>query len=125
MPRVAAGEIVDRKGEGSVGMITPHENPPSVGSLWVDTENGYFYQYRGICEDEPFEGMLAFGRWDTKTQTVETVGGLHIGMQRFVQDMRPIAELDKHPCCGQPTLYPILWCDDCGYDAWEKAGEGR
>lgn len=98
---------------------------PAKGSIWADTDSGYLYQYRGICQEEPFENQLEFKSFDWKTQTASKEGGLWLGRTRFHYDMVPVEGLAKHPCCGQPTVFPIVWCDDCGYEVWNAARDAK
>lgn len=101
-------------------------NQPTVGSVWVDKDcgGGYLHKYKGISTEEPFKGRLHFVRFDYKTGE-EFEGGLWIGSERFKTDMISAENLAKHPCCGQPTLYPIVWCDDCGYETWAAARDAK
>ena len=95
-----------------------------VGSLWMDSTSGdYLYKYKGISDEKPFVGQHHFVRVDFKTGE-ESEGGLWLGHQRFLYDMVPVEKLSKQPCCGHPTQYPSVWCDDCGYEAW-SAAKGR
>ena len=98
---------------------------PEPKSFWVDTESGYLYQYRGICKKGVFKDRLEFKSYYPKTNTFSEEGGLYLGRQRFKEDMKPMGELALHPCCGCPTLYPIVWCDDCGYETWSAARDKK
>lgn len=97
------------------------EYEPVIGSIWMDREgNDTLYKYKGISHDETFLGQLHFVAVDFKTGK-EHEGGLWLGRQRFQEDMVPLKELSVQPCCGHPTQYPSVWCDDCGYEKWEAA----
>lgn len=94
---------------------------PEKGSIWADTDSGYLYQYRGIPKRGTFKDRLEFKSFDWKTQTASKEGGLWLGWARFKTDMKPVEQLAKHPCCGHPTVLPIVWCDDCSYETWSAA----
>ena len=98
----------------------------AIGSLWFDTDGGcgQLFKYKGIYKDEPFKDRMHFVIVDFKTGE-ESEGGTYIGYNRFLEDMVTAEGAAKHPCCGMPTLYPILWCDDCGYEAWDKARNAK
>lgn len=98
------------------------EHTPEIGSIWMDKDSGsdYAYKFKGIDNEEPFAGRLHFVRFDHVTGE-EHEGGLYIGINRFRTDMVPADMLAKQPCCGNPTLYPMVWCDNCGYEEWDKA----
>lgn len=94
---------------------------PKVDSVWVDKTSGdYHYKYQGIASEPPFKGKMHFVRVDFKTKE-ESEGGLWLGRNRFLDDMVPVETLSANPCCGHPTQYPSVWCDDCGYEVWSAA----
>lgn len=95
---------------------------PKIDSMWFDAAEGCdkLYKYKGIYKEEPFAGRMHFVSIDTATGE-EFEGGTYIGHKRFLEDMVTADDAAKQPCCGRPTLYPLVWCDDCGYEAWTKA----
>lgn len=100
---------------------------PKIGSFWIDSDEGCdkLYQYRGIEKKGIFKGRMVFKYYDSKTKTFSEEGGTYIGQNRFKTDMVSVEGLEKEPCCNRPTLYPIVWCDDCGYEAWDKARNAK
>lgn len=90
---------------------------PKIGSLWFDNDEGcgHIYKYKGIDNSKFGSGRMHFVRVDFKTGK-ESEGGTWVGSQRFLDDMVRADNAPKHPCCGHPAQYPIVWCDDCSYD---------
>lgn len=99
---------------------------PKIGSIWADKTcgMGYLHKYKGIHKESPFEGRLHFARFDNKTGE-EHEGGLYIGSARFEREMISADKMAKEPCCGLPTLYPSVWCDECGYEKWSAARNAK
>ena len=97
------------------------EHMPEINSVWMDKTSGdYVYRFKGISSEKSFVGKMHFASFNFKTGE-ESAGGLWLGKQRFINEMVPVENVSKQPCCGHPTLYPSLWCDDCGYETWAAA----
>lgn len=104
------------------------QDEPEIGSFWIDKEEGMdcIYQYMGIAQGEFCKGQMHLARYDWKTKTASPDSGTWCGATRFKSGFVPVGNRikTKH-CCGTPTVYPELWCDDCGYEAWDKARKAK
>lgn len=103
-----------------------HNPEPAIGSLWFDSDGGcdYVHKYKGIDNSKHGGGRMHFVRIDFATGE-ENEGGTWIGYKRFLEDMVPVTKGGTKHCCGRPTLYPSIWCDDCGYETWAKARDAK
>lgn len=102
------------------------ENLPPIGSLWFDNAEGcgHLYKYKGIDNSDFSGGRMHFVRIDFETG-IESEGGTWMGAKRFAIDMVTAEGAAKHPCCGHPAQYPVVWCDDCGYEKWSEARDTK